>query len=213
MNKRSLHTAYSRVRQVRTWQLVVILLIGLVLSASFLRLNSLEMDKRRQAVFAADKSGDKAAIQKSIVELQNYVSRHMNTSLGNGFYLENEYNRDRSDALSQATSASNPNAAVYQQASIECRNRFRGGVASFRNDYVACVAERVKALSPASDPEAGLKLPKAENYHYNFISPLWSPDLAGFLVLFCALITSVILLRLLSSLVLRMLLKHRFKSI
>lgn len=213
MNKRSLHTAFSVTKRISTWQLIIMLLIGLVLSASFLRLNNLEMDKRRTAVMQADKLADKEATKQGLIELQRYVSAHMNTSLGNGFYLEHQYNRDKEAALTAATSTTNPNSAVYQQASIECRNRFQGGVASFRNDYVACVAERVRALSPSTDPSVGLKLPKAESYYYNFASPLWSPDLAGIMVLFCLVVTSVILLRAIAALVLRMVLKHRFKTI
>ena len=213
MNKRSLHTTFSVIMRVRTWQLVVMLLIGLVLSAAFLRLNNLEMDKRRTAVMQADKLADREATKQGLIELQRYVSAHMNTSLGNGFYLEHQYNRDKEAALTAATSTTNPNSAVYQQASIECRNRFQGGVASFRNDYVACVAERVRALSPSTDPSVGLKLPKAESYYYNFASPLWSPDLAGIMVLFCLIVTSVILLRAIAAVVLRVVLKHRFKTI
>lgn len=213
MNKRSLHTAFSVTKRISTWQLIVMLLIGLVLSASFLRLNNLEMDKRRTAVMQADKLADKEATKQGLIELQRYVSAHMNTSLGKGFYLEHQYNRDKEAALNAATSTTNPNSAVYQQASIECRNRFQGGVASFRNDYVACVAERVRALSPSTDPTIGLKLPKAESYYYNFVSPLWSPDLAGIMVLFCLIVTSVILLRVIAAVVLRIVLKHRFKTI
>jgi hypothetical protein len=213
MNKQTLHKVLTTITHVKTWQLVVLLLIGGVLCVSFLRLNNLEMDKRRTAVMEADRLADKEATQARMVDLQRYVSAHMNTSLGKGFYLEHEYNRDKADALNAATSDTNPNAAIYQQASIECRNRFQGGVASFRNDYVACVAERVKALSPSSDPTSGLNLPKAESYHYNFASPLWSPDLAGFSVLFCVIITSVILLRAIAAVMIRLVLKHRFKTI
>lgn len=213
MNTQAFRSAYYTIIRVKTWQLVMLLFVGIVLSVAFLRLNNLGMDTRRYAVVQADKKGDKEATRAALVELQRYISSHMNTSLGpNGFYLEHQYNRDKQSALNQATLDSNPNSAVYQQASIDCQNRFRGGVASFRNDYVTCVAERVKALSPSTDP-VSLKLPKAENYRYDFASPLWSPDLAGFSVLFCVIITSVIIIRIITNLVLRLVLKHRFKAI
>lgn len=213
MNKRTLHRLLSWLRHVKTWQLVIMLMIGVVLSASFLRLNNLEMMTLRDAVVEADKQGDTALIQKRLTELQHFVSGHMNTSLGNGLYLEHKYNRDREAALAAAADSTNPNAAVYQQASVECRARFQGGVASFRNDYVTCVAERVRALGVGDDPTAGMNLPKPEWYYYNFVSPLWSPDLAGFAVLICAIMASVIVLRLIGLLALRLLLKHRFKSV
>ncbi len=213
MNQRKLHHILITITRVKTWQLVVLLLIGIVLSVTFLRLNNLEMIQRRDAVLAADKQADKEGTKQRLVELQHFVSSHMNTSLGKGFYLEGQYNRDKESALNVATSATNPNAAVYQQASIECRNRFQGGVASFRNDYVTCVAERVRSLSPSTDPAVGLKLPKAESYLYNFASPLWSPDLAGFSVLFCVIVTSVIVLRAIAAVILRIILKYRFKAL
>ncbi len=213
MNKKTLRIALARLRIIRTWQLVVMLIIGLVLSVSFLRINSLGMDARRDEVYEADKTGNAEEIRAALLELQQFVSSHMNTSLGDGLYLEESYNRDRESVLNTAAIAQNPNSAVYQQASIECRNRFQGGVASFRNDYVACVSERVRALSPSDDPEAGLNLPKAEQYHYNFASPIWSPDLAGFAVLFCIIISSVIAMRIVAALVLKVILSQRFKSI
>lgn len=213
MNKKSLSISLARLNRIRTWQLVVMLIIGLMVSAAFLRINSLEMDDRRAAVYEADAKGDPEEIKRAIIELQQYVSSHMNTSLGTGFYLEQSYNRDRESAINTVATTENPNAAVYQQASIDCRNRFQGGVESFRNDYVTCVAERVRALSPSQDPESGLNLPKAEQYHYNFASPLWSPDLAGFAVLFCVIVTSVIVLRIVAAIILRLLIKFRFKTL
>ncbi len=213
INQRSIRVAFNRIRKVKTWQLVIILVIGLMVSATFLRINNLEMDKRREAVKAADKAADSEKIRGSLLELQHYVSHHMNTSLGDGFYLEHQYNRDRDSALNAATHSTNPNAAVYQQASVECQSRFHGGVESFRNDYVACVAERVRALGASDSLDNSLNLPKSENYRYNFVSPFWSPDLAGFTVLFSAIITTVILLRIVAALILKMLLKYRFKSI
>lgn len=213
MNKQALQRTLYWLKHIKTWQLVIMLVIGVVLSASFLRLNNLEMVTLRTAVVEADKQGDNVLIQKRLADLQHFVSAHMNTSLQNGLYLENKYNRDREAMLTAAADATNPNAAVYQQASIECRARWQGGVASFRNDYVTCVQERVKALGVADDAAAGLKLPKAEWYHYNFSSPVWSPDIAGFSVLFCVILVSVIVLRLIGLVVLRMVLKHRYKSI
>lgn len=212
MNKKTLQIALARLRRVKTWQLVIILIIGLIFSIAFLRMNSLEMDSRRNAVYEADKAGDREEIKQALVELQNYVSAHMNTSLGKGLWIEESFNRDYESALNSAVISQNPNSAVYQQASIECRNRFQGGVASFRNDYVTCVHERVQSLKPQEDLSYMVNFPIAEYYHYNFASPIWSPDLAGFFVLFCLIVTSVIGFRLLATSALRLLLKMRFKS-
>lgn len=197
-----------RIGRVKTWQLVVIGLLMLLVSATFLRLNNLGMVERRTAVIAADESGDKEQIKQSLVDLQRFISSHMNTSLNGGLYLSKSYERDRAAALEAASGASNPQAAVYQQASIECRSRFQGGVESFRNDYVQCVVERVNALSPSTDPAAGAKLPKADTYRYDFSPPLWSFDAAGISVLITGVIALIIVVRVLTALVLSVVIRR-----
>jgi len=176
-------------------------------------MNNLGMVERRTAVLQADEKGDKEAIHSSLIELQRYISHHMNTGLNGGLYLSHSYERDRATALEAAGSASNPNSAVYQQASVECRSRFQGGVASFRNDYVQCVVEKVSALSSAQDPTAGIHLPVVSNYRYDFASPVWALDLAGFVVALGALIIAVIVARLVGILVLHLLLRRRYNSV
>jgi hypothetical protein len=212
-DKATYRRTLRRIRALKTWQLVVILFLGVILSATLLRLNNLEMVERRSAVVAADEKGDREAMRSSIIELQRYVARHMNTGLGNGFFLSKTYERDRDAALAAANQSTNPNSSVYQQASIECRSRFQGGRESFRNDYVQCVIERVSAMSPQTDVEQTLNLPKADAYKVNFASPFWTPDMAGLAVAFCVLVTLVILGRALLTLGLRMLLKRHYRSI
>lgn len=210
--KRTLKHRLKVISRLKNWQLLILLLMMVIASATLLRLNNLGMVERRAAVIAADEKGDKEALRARIVDLQTYVSHHMNTSLVGGLYLAKTYERDRDAALAAAESNSaNPNSAVYQQASIECRERFRGGVASFRNDYVQCVVEKVGSMSPQSDPTAGLKLPKADAYRISFAAPLWTPDMAGLSVLICVLLILIIIARLLTLIVLRVLLKRHFR--
>ncbi|MGB3023577.1 MAG: hypothetical protein WBB39_02110 [Candidatus Saccharimonadales bacterium] len=211
-DRKSLSKFYAWLRHIKTWQLVVIFVITLLLAVTLLRLNNLGMVARREAVFAADKKGEQTEIQRTILQLQRYVASHMNTSLDKGIWLEHQYERDREKALIEASNSLNPQAMVYQEASIECRSRWQGGVSSFRNDYVQCVADRVRALGTGSDSLSFLHLPIADNYHYNFISPRWSPDPAGFVTLFSVFIVFVIALRLVSAMVIRFIIKHRFKA-
>lgn len=201
-------------RRAKTWQLIIILIPLLFVAATFLRLNNLGMVERRDAVMEADKKGDKNDMEKKILDLQHYVSSHMNTNLDKGIYLEESYKRDRAAAIEAATSAtnaSNPNSAVYQQASIECRERFQGGVASFRNDYVQCVVERVRSLGQGQAASTELKLPTVDSYRHNFSSPLFSFDLAGISAFLCLLLIVVIVFRLLAILFLQTVLKFRQK--
>ncbi len=211
-DKGKLHHRLSVLRRLKVWQLFVItVLVGFV-TVTALRLNNLGMVERRDAVYAADNEGDKAKITAALTNLQRYVGSHMNTSLGNGVYLQKSYERARDAALSQAGDASNPNSAAYKQASIECQSRFVGGVASFRNDYVQCVIERVATLSAGSDPFNSLQLPRADLYRYDFVSPLISLDLAGFFTLVILTLTLVILGRILLALAYRSLLHSKLLS-
>lgn len=213
IDKRRIHHWLKRVRALKTWQLFIILLLGVLVSATFLRLNNLGMVERRTAVIAADVAGDPEVLRDSVVDLQHYVSRHMNTNLENGFFLSKTYERDRDAALAAVSQSTNPSSAVYQQASIECRSRFQGGRESFRNDYVQCVIDQVSTLSAQSDAELALRLPKADAYKINFSAPVWTPDLAGFAVAFCTVVTLVILGRLVLLVALRWLLRRHYQSI
>lgn len=213
MNKRSIRHWLQRLKRVRTWQLIIVLLLVALAATTLLRMNNLGMVERRNAVLHADEKGDKEVIRSSLVELQRYISGHMNTDLGGGLYLSRSYERDRAAVLEAAGNVSNPNSAIYQQASVECRSRFQGGTASFRNDYVQCVIEKVGSLSSAQDPTAGIELPRAGNYRYDFASPVWTPDLAGLVVALAALIIAVIVARLASVVILHLLLRRRYNSV
>lgn len=180
----------------------------MIVSATFLRLNNLGMVERRSAVIKADESGDKTAIKNSLVELQHFMSSHMNTEMNGGVYLSKSYERDRAAVLESASTASNPQSAVYQQASIECRAKWQGGVESFRNDYVQCVIDRVSSLSSASAPV--VKLPRVDNYRYDFSSPLISLDAAGFFVFLTGVTLAIILVRVVSSLILSAVVRKQY---
>ena len=211
MNKIPLKHYWQQIARVRTWQLVVIALLLTIISATFLRLNNLGMVERRSAVIKADESGDKVAIKNALVDLQHFMSAHMNTQMNGGIYLSKSYERDRAIVLESANNASNPQSAVYQQASIECRAKWQGGVESFRNDYVQCVIDRVSALSSASTPV--VKLPKVDNYRYDFSSPLWSFDAAGFFVFLTGVTLVAIVVRVVSSLILSAVVRRQCRAL
>jgi hypothetical protein len=81
-----------RLERVRTWQLVLILILGVFVSATFLRLNNIGMIQRREAVVSADKSGDAAVLQNRLLDLQRYAAAHMNADTGI-IYLQESFNR------------------------------------------------------------------------------------------------------------------------
>jgi hypothetical protein len=195
-------------KKAKTWQLVLLLILIGFITATFLRLNNIGMVERRDAVLAADKKLDKAEAKKTLTELQNYVSSHMNSDMDKGIILSNIYQKDYNEAVTAAADAHNTSSDLYQKAAIDCRARFQGGTASFRNDYVTCVADAVSQL-PSNQQSANL--PHLENYHYNFSSPLISPDLAGFMTLLAFVLTFFILLRLILLYSLKLVIKRRAK--
>lgn len=201
----------KRLKAIKIWQLVVVFLLSLIISATFLRLNSLAMSELRRTVIAADEKGDTAAINKAVEALGAYVTSHMNTSLGDGFYLTASYERAREAAVQAAADTANPDSALYQQASVECQSA--SARAAYGGYYVPCVLAKVKELGSAANLTSELQLPRAELYKINFISPLWSPDAAGFFVAISALILFIIIGRITGVIVLKLLLKRRFKTI
>lgn len=195
-------------KKAKTWQLLLLLILCGFIAATFLRLNNIGMIEQRKAVLEADKRLDNAVTKKELTKLQQYVSSHMNSDMGKGIILENTYQRDYDVAIEKAANTHNSNSDMYQKASLECRARFRGGTASFRNDYVTCVANAVAALP---ENQQAASLPHIENYHYNFASPLISPDIAGFFVIIFVLLSFFILLRLVMLYTLRLIIKRRAK--
>jgi hypothetical protein len=160
------------------------------------------MLQRRDAVKQADKAGDPIAIQARLYDLQRYVSSHMNSDMGT-IYLENQYNRDSQNAFDKASGVSNPNGNIYKKAQEICAPKF----SHYSQAYLQCTVDYLSQYSPADNPTSTVNLPKADAYRYSYISPLWSPDFAGFSVLICLVIIFLIVARFIGLLTLRMMLK------
>lgn len=209
-NSISARQVLSWLKKAKTWQLLLVLLLVGFVSATFLRLNNIGMIESRKAVLQADEKLDNKITKQKLTQLQNYVSSHMNSDMGKGIVLINTYQRDYDEAVKEAAEAHNTNSDVYQKASIECRAKFRGGVSSFRNDYVTCVANAVSALP---ENQQTTYLPRVENYHYNFASPMISLDFAGFFTIVFVVLCVVILLRLVLLYTLKFVVKKRAKIV
>lgn len=206
-DKRGIKHSIKQLQRIKTWQLLVLLVFMAFIAATFLRLNNIGMVERRAAVIAADESGDKDAIAQRLYDLQRYVSAHMNTDMGKGVYLQEQYARDRQAKLDAAANADNsPN--IYKQITDACRAMY----ASW-SPYFQCVKDKLNASTPAADPLDTVALPSANEYRHIYASPVWSPDFAGFSLLICALLVLVIIARLLTLVTLRIMLRHRYKSI
>lgn len=193
---------------VKTWQLLVLLLLVGFISATLLRLNNIGMVERRTAVLNADKSGSTDDIARRLYDLQRYVSSHMNTDMGRGIYLQEQYNKDRQKAMDRAATTGSSNGNIYKKITDECRALY-----SAWTPYFQCVQDRLNASTPADDPVQKAALPKPEAYRHVFVSPIWSPDFAGLSVLVWFGILLLIIARLASLAILRALVKQHYKTV
>jgi len=195
---------YRQIQRAKTWQLLLVLMLVGFVAATFLRLNNVGMVQRLEAVEAADKEGRDEDMFNRVYDLQRYTASHMNASTGQ-FDLVEQYNRDVKKVLENASDDTNPNGNVNAKAAAVCDPQFTWGSPA----YVQCFIEELNKYPAAPDIENSLDLPNPALYRHSFISPLWSPDFAGFSTLIFIVIALIILGRWLHLGFLYMLLKLR----
>jgi hypothetical protein len=171
MTKRHL---IKRLQQVNPWYFLALALLSTLICIFALRANNEHMVKLRDAVYAADKAdGD---TQSALKNLQAYVTAHMNTNLSSGpnsVYppIQLKYTYDRLVQAQSAVTAKN-NTEIYSEAQAHCE-AINHSDFSGRN-RVPCITDYVQShgkVSTAPIPDA--------LYKFSFVSPRWSPDLAG----------------------------------
>ena len=223
-------------KQIKTWQLLLALIPLLFLTATFLRFDHLKMLDLKNKVLQADQGktadGKEITSQEEIdnnlkitlTELKQYTNSHIVINFiekngrnvltfGTGpFYLENQYNRKATTALSEAenklkqTGDSNPNGNVFAKAMEICKPQaITHGWAWNSPGYLNCMTGVINSY-PSTDQlttSLAANIPPTSLYRYDFSSPVWAPDLAGFSVLLCLLLLIFILLRFIGFLILR----------
>jgi hypothetical protein len=208
-DKRRVERNIRQLQRIKTWQLVILFILACFVSATFLRLNNIGMVERRTAVVSADDSGDATATINRLYDLQRYVSAHMNTDLGKGVYLESSYKRDYQAAIDAAASDNNPNGNIYKKAQEVCAPQFT----RYSYAYLQCTTGELAKYPAASDPASSVKEPALNTYLHSYVSPLWSPDFAGWSVLVSIVLAVMIIVRLVALGILRAVLHRHYKSI
>ncbi len=199
---------YRQIRRVKTWQLLLILILSGFVVATFLRLNNVGMAQRREAVLKADKDSRDEDMTNRMYDLQRYTASHMNADTGQ-FDLTEQYKRDAQKAIEAATNDSNPNGNINAQAEAVCRPRY----SSYSAAYLQCFLDEISKYPAAPELPNTVNLPNPALYRHSFVSPRWSPDFAGFSTLFFLLTALIILGRVLRLGLLYLLLKLRRKGI
>ncbi len=197
------------IQRIRTWQLIVLLILVGFLAATFLRMNNVGMVERRNAVMNADQEGNEEVIIQRLYDLQRYVSGHMNTDLGRGVYLEASHGRAVEEWQQKQYGDSNPNGNIFKKAQNVCAPRF----SSWSPSYVQCVSDELAKYPSADEVASQSSRPRQETYIYSYASPLWSPDFAGWTVAIALSIAVLIFVRLLTIGLLHLMLRRHFKNI
>lgn len=188
MNKRHLHHLWTRFRVIKPWYFLALTVVSGSICAISLRDNYKHMVILRNDVYAADKAnGD---VMGALNNLRNYVYAHMNTDLATGpdaVYppIQLKYTYDRLVAA-EAARVTAVNTQIYSQAQALCEQLdpvdFSG------KNRVPCITDYVNTHGTKPQP-----VPDAL-YKFSFISPKWSPDLAGWslvITIITAILTSV----------------------
>jgi hypothetical protein len=214
-DKRATKAKIRRLNQVKTWQLVILLLMSAFVSATFLRLNNVGMIERREAVNAADIEGDRATLERRLYDLQIYVSKHMNASPGR-IALDKTYERDsqqRKDDYAKSIE-NQPQGDVYQQAEAVCGPQARAQGWRWPDArYTNCLDTELSKHPGATEMSNDFKPLPSEPYYQTFVSPLWSPDFAGWSVVLTGVIALIIVIRMIVLIVLKILVKRKYRQI
>ncbi len=185
MDKRQAHYYWTKLRDLRLRYLAAVVVAGMLVTILALRHNNEHMLSLKNAVYAADKQGGDT--QKALQNLQIYVVSHMNTSLSSGTNIyppiQLKYTYDR---LVQAESEqlASTNSKLYNDAQQYCEAQNSSDF-SGRN-RVPCIQQYVK------DHGQPLKTIPDSLYKFDFVSPIWSPDLAGWSLFVTAILTALL---------------------
>lgn len=212
-----------RIKKIKTWQLVLILVPLLFLDATFLRVDHIRMTELRDAVLAADEAEDDEEISRTLEELKRFVFSNIvinvvddngiqKISFGTGpFYLEHQYVRAANVALKEAQAKleadGNPNGNVYALASDVCSPiAVQNGWTWDDSRFINCMLTEINKYPAADEIQDRIiaSLPSTELYRKNYASPVWAPTLSGFLILLTIIIIVVIFIRVVIWIILRL---------
>ncbi len=184
------------------WLIVASFCISLIVSVTALRNNNQTMSHLRNEVYIADRAG--TDVNGPLNTLRSFVYAHMNTNLASGsnaikppIQLKYTYERLQKAAEEQAQAA---NSQVYTEAQNYCQSI--NSIDFSGRNRVPCVQEYV-----TSHGASAFAVPVAL-YQFDFVSPVWSPDLAGWSVL----VTGVLGLLLIGSLGTRFLMAKKVSN-
>lgn len=187
MNKKKLHHLWVRLKPVSYWYFLIMFVLSALVAVSALRQNNLKMIQLRESVTKADEQG--TGVEEALRALREHVYSHMNTDLATNnsirppIQLKHTYQR-LSDA--ERERVSELNKKVSNDAVAYCEGNQPSGLLTSR---AQCVADYVTRNGVQERPIT------KELYQFDFVSPVWSPDLAGWSIVLAALFFLLFVLR------------------
>jgi hypothetical protein len=191
-----------RKKRVKSAYLVLLFLIGLGSSIYFLRQNNLKMVGLRTNVIEADKTGKN--LSSAIKDLNEHIFRHMNTTTVRPVELVNSYNRQAKKIIEGASKSNNKD--IYKKATAACETR---GVPL--TSIAQCAADYALKNSSKVGPQK-IVLPDKSLFIYSFVSPRWTPDLAGLSLLLTVVIAAWLVIRSIEYVIVRLVIRSRLKK-
>jgi hypothetical protein len=183
MDKRHLHHVWRRMKPINAWIFLGLAAIFAVIGIYAMRQNNLRSIELREAVTKADmENGD---VETPLRVLREHIYSHMNADLSSGSGLQQpvqlKYRYDRLVAAEKAR-ADAASGGVYTQAQAECERQFPAGqVGASGGGRITCIEQYVSShgVTQSQIPDA--------LYKFDFVSPVWSPDVAGISLLLAAI--------------------------
>ncbi len=213
-DKKQLKFSLKQLSKVKTWQLMIILLLVLFIEATLLRFDHIKMTDLKAAVVAADAEGNDETIAKSLEELRNFTSSHtvINVVEKNGksyvtfgtgpIYLEQQYIRKATAALAEAEANANtdenPNGNVFAKAMDVCKPQaINNGWAWNSPEYLGCMTGEIAKYPTTETLEDtyAASLPSTALFRYEFASPVWTFTLSGIVGIICIILAAIVFIR------------------
>ncbi len=181
MDKKSLYHLWKFIRPLRTSYFIAACLLFATVAVFALRSNYQTMVTLREAVYQADREAGN--VEQALQDLRLHVNNHMNTRLSGGpegiyppIQLKETYERL---VIAEQERVNATNSQVYTDAQAHCERLYPGSFSG--GPRVPCIEQYVKdhGASASAVPDA--------LYKFDFASPSWSPDLAGWSLVFSCL--------------------------
>lgn len=168
------------------------------ISVIALRKNNLTMLELRDAVLKADETGE--GVQDALLALQTHVATHMNSNppkLGNEPAIQLKASYDRAKKA-ETDRISQERVKIGEQAMVYCEEAYAKDRLSVRaNCIIDYSASKVVVERQIV----------ADLYRYDYSSPRWTPDLAGWTLIVSLIFAGLFIIQLLARIIATLIIK------